>query len=186
MWGFAAIAILLGNWVRPLAERKADSRKIVVEALGPDGGVLSDPRTYRYIVQVIAGALGLSFLVWAGVAYGHRQGSIIGNAATLLVILGCFAWVFWTRFGNISEVESDDGATLTLRQRGHTSQVPWEQIESVEVSRPYAFWQVTIKFRFPGESKIRVARFLPLGWRKMTPGAAEKLQATLMARKTAN
>jgi hypothetical protein len=91
--------------------------------------------------------------------------------------------VCWNRFGNISEIEGDDGMTLTFRRRGQAIHVPWRQVESVEVSRPYSFWQVTLKFQCLGESGTQTVRFLPLGWRKMTPAVAEKLQSSFDERR---
>lgn len=125
-------------------------------------------------------------LVCIGTVFrGHGQAQLTVDAFVLLTIVAIVAWVLWKRFGNISQVESDDGATLTIRRRGQTMHVPWSQVESVEVSRPYAFWQVMVRFRRLGESRVQELRFLPLGWRKMTPAAAQKLSSALEARRTA-
>jgi hypothetical protein len=91
--------------------------------------------------------------------------------------------VFWYRFARISEVEGDDGVTLTLRRGANTTRMPWREVESAEVGRPYAFWQVMLKFRRLGESRVQTVRFLPLGWRKMTPASAEKLQSAIEQRR---
>lgn len=63
------------------------------------------------------------------------------------------------------------------------TQVPWSQAESIDLSRPYSFWQVTIEYRRFGDSRLQAIRFLPLGWQRMTSAAAEKLKAALEARK---
>lgn len=182
-WGFIAIAGLFGGWLKSRRERKVDAAEPSVEALDSEGAVRSDPKTQGYIRLVIGISTGICVLVWVSLGYRrHWSGQFQANAVTLLVMVVVFIWVFWRRFGNISQVESDDGATLTLVRGGNINQIPWSQVESVEVNRPYAFWQVTVSYRQLGDSKVQTARFLPMGWRKMTPGMAEKLRAALDSR----
>lgn len=171
-------------WLKSRAEKKAPSGEAVVEAPDTEGAVHSDPQTHRFIQQTFAIVLGISLLIFLGMAYRDRgQGQLMENAFVLLTMVVIITWVFWKRFGNVSQVQSDDGETLTLRLRGQTLRVPWSQVESVDVSRPYAFWQVMVKFRRLGESKVQAIRFLPLGWRKMTPAAAERLKSALERRR---
>lgn len=155
----------------------------MIEGLDTEGAVHCDLQAHRLLRQTLFIVIGLSALIFPALVYRDRgQGQTIKEAFTLLTMITITTWVFWKRFANISQVESDDGATLTLRLRGQTTHVPWSQVQSVEVNRPYAFWQVMIKYRRLGEAKVQTVRFLPPGWRKMTPAAAERLKAALEAR----
>lgn len=174
----------IGLRLKSRAEHTAPSGEAVIEALDPEGAVHSNPQTDRFILQTFAIVIGISILVCLAMAYGDRgRAQLTENAFVLLTMVVIVTWVFWKRFGNICQVESDDGKTLTLRLRRQTLRVPWSQVESVDVSRPYAFWQVTIRFRRLGESKVQAMRFLPVGWRKMTPAAAEGLKSALERRR---
>jgi len=185
-WAFIALAGPVGNWLKSRAEKKAQSREVVVEALDAQGAVRSDPRTRRFIWQTVSIVCGVMAFVFLALAYHDRYKD--GPFAYVLVgvvVVIVLSYVGWNRFGNISEVEGDDGVTLTFRRGGQTTRVPWTQVESVKVSRPYGFWQVTLKFRYLGDSRAQTVRFLPLGWRKMTPAAAEKLQSAIEQRRLA-
>jgi hypothetical protein len=185
-WGFLGIAALVGNWFRSRAEKKADSGALVVQALDANGAVRSDPGTRRFIWRTMAGVVGMSAFVVLAMTYrGRIQGGTVVWAFLVAVIVIVLSAVCWHRFGNISEVEGDDGVTLSFRRGANTTRVPWREVESVEVGRPYAFWQVMLKFRHLGESKAQTIRFLPLGWQKMTPAVAEKLQAAIEQRRLA-
>ena len=184
MWGFVAVAALVGSRLKARAEKKARGGEVLVEALDAQGAVRSDPGARRFIWTAVSIALGLILFIILAQAYRdlNQRGTTTYVLATVVILI--VVWiVFRSRFGNISDVEDDDGITLTLRRRRETIRVPWSEIESVEVSRPYSFWQVMLKFRRLGESKTQTVRFLPFGWRKMTPPAAEKLQAALDQRR---
>jgi len=184
MWGWVAFSVLGGNWLTSRAEEKAQRGEVVVEALDAEGAVHSDPKTDRFVRQMAVAVVGASVLISLWVAYrdhGHTQP--MANGIALLVLVVIATWVVRTRFGSFSQVETDDGVTLTFRRRGQPTRVPWRQVESVVVSRPYSIWQVVLKFRCPGESGTQTVRFLPLGWRKMTPAVAEKLQSALDERR---
>jgi hypothetical protein len=180
------VAYGIATRMKSRADEKTQGGDALVEALDTEGAVHSDPKARRFIQQVVAVTLGLLVLIVLGVTHRHRgQGQLGEDALVLLLMIGILAWVLRRQFGNISQVESDDGVTLTLLRRGQTMHVPWSQVESVEVSRPHGFWQVVIRFRLLGESKVEAVRFMPLGWRKMTPATAEKLKLALDARRMA-
>lgn len=173
----------INRWLKSRAAKNAPNGEAVVEALDTEGTVHSDPQTHRFVQQTFAIVIGISVLICLGTVYGdHGQGHLMEDTFVLLTVVAIAMWVCWKHFGNICEVESDDGVTLTLRLRGQTVRVPWSQVESVDVGRPYAFWQVMITFRHLGESKAQTIRFLPLGWRKMAPAAAERLKSALESR----
>lgn len=186
MWGFVALAALMGNWLKSRREKKVQGGEVVVDALDAEGAVRSDPRARRFVWQTVSIVVGLIIFVILAQAYRDRSRgdpATYALAAIVMVIIG--SGVCWNRFGNISEIEGDDGVTLTFRRRGQTIRVTWSQVESVEVGRPYSFWQVVLKFQCLGESGTQTVRFLPLGWRKMTPAVAEKLQSALDERRMA-
>jgi hypothetical protein len=186
MWGFGALALLVGNWLKSRREKKAQGGEVVVEALDAEGAVRSDPRARRFVWQTVSIIVGLIIFVILAQAYrdsSRGDPATYALAAIVMVVIG--SGVCWNRFGNLSEIEGDDGVTLTFRRRGQTLRVPWRQVESVEVSRPYSFWQVVLKFRYLGDAGTQSVRFLPLGWRKMTLAAAEKLQSALDERRMA-
>jgi len=186
MWVFIAFAALLGNWLKTRAEKRTPGGEALVEALDAQGAVRSDPRARRFIWQTVLIVGALTIFVILALAYRDRnKGDPVVYAVVAVVAVIITLGVCYNRFGNISDVEGDDGVTLTVHRRGQTMRVPWRQVESVEVSRPYSFWQVMLKVRNLGESKAQTVRFLPLGWRKMTPAIAEKLQAALEARRMA-
>jgi ABC-type Fe3+-siderophore transport system permease subunit len=183
-WAFVALAALVGSRLKSRAEKKAESGEVVVEALDAQGAVRSDPRARRYIWQTVSIAAGIMALVILALAYRDRNKADPLTYVLVAVAAATCAWyVFGYRFGNISDLEGDDGVTMTFRRGGQTTRVPWSQVESVEVSRPYAFWQVMLRFRHLGDSKVQTVRFLPLGWRKMTPASAEKLQSAMEQRR---
>jgi len=185
VWGCTAFSLLVGRWLKSRAESKAQSGDVVVEALDAQGAVRSDPRARRFIWQTISGVSGVTILLILALAYRDRNRIGLDTYALVGVVMVIIVWrVCWNRFGNISEIEGDDGVTLTFRRRGEIIPVPWRQVESVEVSRPYTFWQVILKVRYLDTSASQTVRFLPLGWRKMTPASAEKLQAALDERRT--
>ena len=126
-----------------------------------------------------------AFVILALAYRARNQGGALVNATVFVVVVIITLAVCWHRFGNLSEVEGDDGVTLSIRRGASTTRVPWREVESVEVSRPYAFWQVMLKIRRLGDSKAQTVRFLPLGWQKMTPAVAEKLKAALEQRRLA-
>jgi hypothetical protein len=184
MWAFVAFAMLVGRWLKSRAEKKAQNAEIVLEALDAKGAVRSDPRTRRFIWKTVSIVGGIATFVIFALAYRDRNhGDPFVYALVATVVVVTVSVVCWHRFGNISGVEGDDGVTLTLSRRGQTIRVPWALVNSVEVSRPYAFWQVQLKFRGVDESKAQTVRFLPLGWQRMTPAAAEKLQSALEQRR---
>ena len=186
-WAFTVPAVLVANWFRTRAEKKADSGELVVPALDANGAVRSDPGTHRFIWRTIAGVVGLTAFVIFALAYRDRNhGGALVSASVFVVMVIIMSAVCWRRFGNLSEIEGDDGVTLSVRRGANTTRVPWREVESVEVSRPYAFWQVMLKFRGLGDSKAQTVRFLPLGWQKMTPAVAEKLQAAIEQRMLAH
>jgi hypothetical protein len=185
-WGFIGIAALVGNWLRSRAEKKAQGGELVVEALDAHGAVRSDPGTRRFVWRTISVVGGLTTFVILALAYRDRsQGGALVNGTVFVVVVIIALAVCWRRFGNLSEVEGDDGVTLSVRRGANTTRVAWREVESVEVSRPYAFWQVMLRFRRLGDSKAQTVRFLPLGWQKMTPAVAEKLQAAIEQRRLA-
>jgi hypothetical protein len=186
-WAFVVLAALVGTTLKSRAEKKAESGEVVVEALDGQGAVRSDPSARRYILQTVSIAGGVMALVILALAYRDRNKADTFTYVLVAVVAAISAWyVFRSRFGNISDVEGDDGVTVSFRRGGQTTRVPWSQVESVEVNRPYAFWQVMVKFRYVGDSKVQTVRFLPLGWRKMTPAAAEKLRSAIEQRRQSN
>src|ERR1700722_522443 len=58
--GFAAFAMLVGNWVKSRAEKKAQIGEVVVEALDAKGGVRSDPGARRFIWQTVLIVAGMT------------------------------------------------------------------------------------------------------------------------------
>lgn len=186
VWVFVTFAGLFGNWRRARAEKAASSGEAIVEALDADGAVRSDPRARRFVWQTVLIVVAVTILVILALAYrdrNRRDPSEYASVALVAVIVTLV--VCYKQFGNVGDVEGDDGVTLTLSRRGRIIRVPWRQVESVEVSRPYSFWRVTIKFRYLGESAAQTIQFLPLGWRKMTPTIAEKLRFALERRRLA-
>jgi hypothetical protein len=186
MLGLAAFAMLVGNWLKSRAEKKAQIGEVVVEALDANGAVRSDPGARRFIWQTVSIVAGLTIFVVLALAYRDRsQGGAAVYAITAVVMIIIGAGVCWRRFGNISEIQGEDGVTLTLCRRGKAIRVPWRHVESAEVSRPFSFWQVVLKFRCLDGSGTQTVRFLPMGWRKMTPAIAGKLQSALAERRLA-
>jgi hypothetical protein len=184
--GLAGFAMLVGNWLKLRAEKKAQVDEVVVEALDAKGAVRSDPGARRFIWQTVSIVAGMTTFVVVALAYRDRgQGVAAVYAITAVVMMLVVAGVCWHRFRNISQIEGDDGVTLTLCRHGKAIRVPWRDVESAEVSRPYSFWQVILKFRCLDGSGTQTARFLPMGWRKMTPAIAAKLQSALDERRLA-
>lgn len=140
MWVFVAFAALLGNWLKARAEKRTLGGEALVEALDARGAARSDPRARRFIWQTVSIVGALTILAIVARAYRDRnEGDPVVYALVAVVAVIVTLGVCYKRFGNISDVEGDAGVTLTVHRRGQTMRVPWRQVESVEVSRPYSF-----------------------------------------------
>jgi hypothetical protein len=98
----------------------------LVEALDAQGAVRSDPRARRFIWQTVSIVGALTILVIVALAYRDRNKGdpvVYGLVAVVAVIVTL--GVCYKRFGNISDVEGDDGVTLTVHRRRQTMRVPF-------------------------------------------------------------
>jgi len=172
-------------WLRKHADQEL-AQQFALQALDAKGGLQSDPAARGFVRKVMVYVLATVVVISAMMWYRDREKDDLSQLLIVLVSLLIIVAVMMRRwYGDVYEIERDEGRILSLRRGGKELDIPWSAVQSISVEKSRGAWQVALKYRLEGETKDGSVVIFPLGFLKMSTVSAEKLQAALEGKRLA-